>query len=111
MAKKRTTKPAQQREDNRSTVNASNNIPANSSQEDITPRIADEPATTFDERTSSAQPFMTPDGRQDNGQENLDEVEGSRGRSSREGNTSTVEETDKAIDEGIVEGQQNKAEL
>lgn len=66
MANKRTTKPAQQREDNRPTVNASNNIPANSTQEDITPRVADEPATTFDERTRVAQPFIDADGNQVN---------------------------------------------
>lgn len=37
--------------------------------------VRKEPKSSFDERTSVSQPFMTSDGRQNNGQEDLEEKE------------------------------------
>lgn len=68
------------------------------------PQVGEPVTSTFDERTSTAQPFLMADGRQDNGARDLDAPEGAKGATSREGDNTTVEETDKAIEEGTVEG-------
>lgn len=46
-----------------------NNKPNNETQPQDRPRVAQEPAKSFDERTSSMPPFLSPDGRQNNGQD------------------------------------------
>lgn len=74
-------------------------------------QVVGEPVTTsFDERTGVAQPFVKADGRQDNGAADLSEPEGARRETTREGSKTTVEETEVAIDKGIVEGHQRVAD-
>ncbi len=68
------------------------------------PQVAEPETRSFDERTGVAQPFLRADGSQDNGARDLSKPEGARRESNRDGNKTTVEETDKAIEEGIVEG-------
>lgn len=58
--------------------------------------------TSFDERTGVTQPFITKDGKQDNGLANLDDVEGAKASSTRKGNNTTVEDTEEAIRRGFV---------
>ena len=77
------------------------------SPDELRGQVVGEPVTTsFDERTGVAQPFVKADGTQDNGAADLGEPEGARRESTREGNKTTVEETEVAIDKGIVEGEQ-----
>lgn len=67
MSKKQTNKKTDKEEpkNEQAPVNASNNIPVGSTQEDITPRIADEPKESFDERTAgNNQPWLDEDGSQ-----------------------------------------------
>lgn len=52
------------------------------------------PKGTFDERTGVVQPFVTEDGKQDNGQRDLDKVTGAKGGTTREGNTPTAKEVE-----------------
>lgn len=66
--------------------------------------------SSFDERTGVTQPFVRADGRQDNGAKDLSEPEGARRETTREGSKTTVEETEVAIEKGIVEGHQRVAE-
>lgn len=65
--------------------------------------------TSFDERTGVTQPFVKADGSQDNGAADLGEPEGARRETTREGDKTTVEETEKAIKDGVVEGNQRVA--
>ena len=115
MAKSNNSKPSrQERRDNDPSVDNGGDAPFAGDVK--SPDVLREPTVStpegsFHDRTGVAQPWMTEDGKQDNGQENLDEVYGARGGATREGSSSTVEETDKAIDEGIVEGPQDKSEL
>ena len=67
-----------------------------------TPQVGEEVTTSFDERTSAVQPFILEDGTQDNGARDLEEPEGARRTTSREGNQSTVEDTKDAIDKGVI---------
>ena len=76
-----------------------------------TPTVGEPVKTSFDERTSAVQPFLKADGTQDNGAADLSQPEGARATTAREGDKTTVEETEKAIKEGSVEGPQNMAEL
>lgn len=71
-----------------------------------TDRVGTPVETSFDERTGVAQPFLRQDGSQDNGAADLDEQEGARRETTREGNNTTVEDTEVAIKEGVVEGPQ-----
>ena len=66
------------------------------------PQVGEEVTTSFDERTSAVQPFILEDGTQDNGARDLEEPEGARRTTSREGNQSTVEDTKDAIDKGVL---------
>lgn len=70
------------------------------------PQVGEPVKTSFDERTSAGAPWLKADGSQDNGAVNLDEPEGARKESAREGNKTTVEETEQAIKDGTVEGRQ-----
>lgn len=69
-------------------------------------RVGTPVETSFDERTGVTQPFVKADGTQDNGAPDLSEPEGARRVSTREGDKTTVEETEVAIKKGIVEGEQ-----
>lgn len=69
-------------------------------------RVGTPVTTSFDERTGVTQPFVKADGTQDNGAADLGEPEGARRASTREGSKTTVEETEKAIKDGVVEGPQ-----
>lgn len=62
--------------------------------------------SSFDERTGVTQPFVKADGSQDNGAADLSEPEGARRQTTREGDKTTVEETNVAIKEGSVSGTQ-----
>lgn len=70
-------------------------------------RVGEEVKTSFDERTGVTQPFVKEDGTQDNGAPDLEENTGARRASTREGDKTTVEETETAIEEGTVEGNQS----
>jgi hypothetical protein len=69
-------------------------------------RVGTPVTSSFDERTSVTQPFVTPDGRQDNGAPDLSRPEGARRQTAREGDKTTVEETNVAIKEGTISGNQ-----
>lgn len=70
-------------------------------------KVGEKVSTSFDERTGVTQPFVLANGVQDNGLRNPEKAEGARRSATRDNeNTTTVEETDKAIKEGIVEGKQ-----
>lgn len=62
--------------------------------------------SSFDERTGVTQPFVMPDGTQDNGAPKPEDVDGASRTSTREGDKTTVEETNVAIKEGTVSGPQ-----
>lgn len=79
---------------------------AKGSNPDTRGEVGEKITTTFDERTGVTQPFVKADGTQDNGAANLEKQEGASRESTRRGDKSTVEETEKAIKEGIVEGEQ-----
>lgn len=64
------------------------------------PSVAEPVTTSFDERTGVTQPFLRADGSQDNGAEDLEEPEGARRETTREGNQTTVEDTKDAIEDG-----------
>ena len=70
-------------------------------------RVGEPVTSSFDERTGVAQPFVKADGIQDNGAPDLDENDGARRQTTREGDQTTVEETNTAIEEGTVEGPQH----
>lgn len=74
---------------------------------DSSDRVGTPVETSFDERTGVTQPFVKADGSQDNGAADLSEPEGARRETTREGDKTTVEETNVAIDEGTVEGPQH----
>lgn len=76
-----------------------------------TPTVGEPVTTSFDERTSAVQPFLKADGTQDNGAADLSEPEGARRTTSREGDNTTVEDTEKAIKNGDIEGKQDIADL
>lgn len=67
-----------------------------------TPTVGEPENRSFDERTSSTQPFILKDGTQDNGARDLESQEGSSGASSREGNQSVREDTKDAIADGVI---------
>lgn len=103
-------------DDKQNTTNAQDNLNENApasaypgDQTDANVRagqVGEKVTTSFDERTGVTQPFVMPDGTQDNGLRNPEKAEGARAESTREGEATTVEETDKAIKEDIVEGPQ-----
>ena len=68
------------------------------------PQVAEPETRSFDERTSAQAPWLRKDGSQDNGARDLTAPEGARAAQSREGDKTTVEETDKAIKDGVIEG-------
>lgn len=70
-------------------------------------RVGEPVTSSFDERTGVVQPFVKADGSQDNGAADLSEPEGARRETTREGDKTTVEETNVAIEEGTVEGPQH----
>ena len=76
-----------------------------------TPTVGEPVETSFDERTSAQAPWLKADGAQDNGAVDLSKPEGARASQSREGNKTTVEETEQAIKDGTVEGKQDLADL
>lgn len=67
-----------------------------------TPTVAEPENRSFNERTSSTQPFILDDGTQDNGARDLENQDGSSGESSREGNQSVREDTKDAIADGVI---------
>lgn len=69
-------------------------------------QVGEAVTSSFDERTGVTQPFVRVDGSQDNGAADLGEPEGARRETTREGDKTTVEETDVAIKEGTVSGTQ-----
>lgn len=69
-------------------------------------RVGEPVTSSFDERTGVTQPFVRQDGSQDNGAADLGEPEGARRETTREGDKTTVEETNVAIEEGTVSGTQ-----
>lgn len=69
-------------------------------------RVGTPVKSSFDERTGVTQPFVREDGSQDNGAADLEEPEGARRETTREGDKTTVEETNTAIEEGTVSGTQ-----
>lgn len=69
-------------------------------------RVGEPVTSSFDERTGVTQPFVRVDGSQDNGAADLEEPEGARRETTREGERTTVEETNTAIEEGTISGTQ-----
>ncbi len=69
-------------------------------------RVGEPVTSSFDERTGVTQPFVRVDGSQDNGAADLEEPEGARRETTREGDKTTVEETNTAIKEGTISGTQ-----
>lgn len=67
-----------------------------------TPTVGEPETRSFNERTAVRQPFILDDGTQDNGARDLSEIDGAKGRSTREGDQSTREDTKDAIDKGLV---------
>lgn len=58
--------------------------------------------TSFNERTAVRQPFILEDGTQDNGALDLDNIDGAKGESTREGNNTVREDTRQAIEDGVL---------
>lgn len=71
------------------------------------PQVGEPVTSSFDERTGVTQPFVMSDGSQDNGAPKPEDVDGASRRTTREGESTTVEDTNVAIKEGTVEGPQH----
>lgn len=69
--------------------------------------VGEKVTSSFDERTSVALPFVKADGSQDNGLADLSDADGARRETAREGNNTTVEDTEVAIENGDVIGNQS----
>lgn len=65
-AKKSGAKKPVAKQDEATPVNVANSLPHGVTQEDVTPRVAEEPELSFDERTKVVQPFIDENGEQVN---------------------------------------------